>query len=141
METRAALGAATALALTVTGGVSALFLTVGQAAGQSADAGDPAEAVTIEYVDQFGNPIDPAAAAVAPEVIILGADGMPVNQSVAVPTADAGGYVAEGEYPDHEETDHEDTEHEEDDYEDGDEEEDEAYDEGGHGYEEAYSNG
>ena len=69
---------AAALALTVAGGVSALFLTIGPIGSSSAETitdsgtqsgastetvgaigtdGDPT--VIVEYVDQFGNPIDP----------------------------------------------------------------------------------
>ncbi len=121
MDSRAALGAAAAVALTVTGGVSALFLTVAQAAPNS-DA-DGQTAVTVEYVDQFGNPVPaPAAAsadAASPDVVLVNPDGTPVATNM---TADAG--YGEGEHE--EEAEHEDGSE----YEDGYEEEAEYEEEG-----------
>lgn len=57
MKKTTAAAAAGAVALTATGAVSALFLTVGQAG--SPQLAEPAATTTIvtEYVDQNGNPI------------------------------------------------------------------------------------
>lgn len=62
MSRSKALAAALALTLTVVGSVSALFVTV----GLGADATQPTSAtepqVVTEYVDQFGNRVDPPSA-------------------------------------------------------------------------------
>lgn len=65
MPSRTALGAAAGLALTVAGGVSALLLTIGPVESSSAetvDTSNPTTAtgtdVVVEYVDQYGNPVD-----------------------------------------------------------------------------------
>ncbi len=110
MDSRAALGAATAVALTITGGVSALFLTVGQAnAAGPASTDELQPAVMVEYVDQYGNPVAPPAMAAtangaSPEVILLNADGTP-----AAPSAPA----QPAPYAEHEEDEHEEYEEEE----------------------------
>lgn len=90
MDSKAALGAAAALALTVTGGVSALFLTIGQASGSSQDNTETDPAVTVEYVDQYGNPVAPPSisnVATTPEVILVNPDGTIIGQD---PTAAIG---------------------------------------------------
>lgn len=103
MESRAALGAAAALALTVTGGVSALFLAVGQASGAENSPTIADSAVTVEYVDQYGNPVAPPlaeAGAANPEVILVNPDGTVVGQSEAegmTAPAMAEGYGEEAE--------------------------------------------
>ena len=121
METKAALGAAGGIALTIAGATSALLLTVGQGA-QPENSGAPAAVVT-EYVDQFGNPIDPTAvSATTPEVIITtGVDTQVEPLPVEPMPADAyasrgvrGGeyeeaeYDEEAEYEEEEEADHDD---------------------------------
>jgi hypothetical protein len=64
MDRKKILATATALFLTVTGGVSALFLTVGAAD----TAATPVAATEIvEYVDAAGNPIPAASAGVTSE--------------------------------------------------------------------------
>ena len=133
MESRAALGAAAALALTVTGGVSALFLAVGQASGAESSTTTADTAVTVEYVDEFGNPVAPPTAeagATAPEVILLNPDGTPVAQPAAAEgTATAYGMEGEAEEEDYEA---EGAEEEAEDYDDEAEayEDEEEYDEG-----------
>lgn len=59
MDRAKALTAAAALTLTVAGGVSALFLTVGLGAGSPDPEPSTAAETTIvtEYVDQYGNPV------------------------------------------------------------------------------------
>jgi hypothetical protein len=137
MDSRAAFGAAAAVALTVTGGVSALFLTVAQAAPQTTEPDQ--SAVTVEYVDQNGNPVpapdNVTPASNTPEIIMVNPDGSlatplpdPVNTGEADPAYEGEEYEDGEEYEEGEE--HEDGEHEEDegeDYEDG--EEDEEYEE------------
>lgn len=146
MESRAALGAAAALALTVTGGVSALFLAVGQASGAETPATD--SAVTVEYVDQYGNPVAPAAidgAATSPEVILVNPDGSIVDQSAegmepamadAAYGEEAEAYEEGEDYEEDEAEEHEEGEaheedeaHEADEYAAGEHVEDEDYDE------------
>lgn len=125
MDTRAALGAAVAVAMTVTGGVSALFLTV----GQPSDASITPETAVVEYVDQYGNPVAaPDASPVTPQVILVNADGTPVGSATDATRAGAqyGGAEAETEYEaeyEEDEAEHEEAEHEEGDYEDDDYEE------------------
>jgi len=86
METKAALGAAGGIALTIAGATSALLLTVGQGS-QPSDTGAPAAVVT-EYVDQFGNPIDPVSVSPAtPEVIITTGVDPQVELSSPAPAA------------------------------------------------------
>lgn len=145
MESRAALGAAAALALTVTGGVSALFLTVGQAASGDSPAGSNGQIATVEYVDQFGNPVAPptmGAAEQAPQIVLLNPDGTPLDGTT--PTAPAQpGYPAdeypEGEYPEDEYEDEEypEDEYPEEEYEEDEHEDDDEYGEDEHEYEEA----
>ena len=69
MRSRTALGIAAGMALTMAGGVSALFLTIGPVNSSSADTvdtngetstADATDGVVVEYVDQDGNPIDPS---------------------------------------------------------------------------------
>ncbi len=103
MNSRSALGAAGAIALTVAGGVSALFLTVGQANAadgvgvttESATIGQ--ESIAVEYVDQYGNPVAaPNATGGQPEVLFVDSAGNPVaapNEAQA--PAEAGQYEAE----------------------------------------------
>ena len=82
MDTKAALGAAVGLTLTVAGAVSALLLTVGQV-DQPAAPSEPAP-VVIEYVDQAGNPIaDPQASArTTPEILLVYPDGTVLDAAV-----------------------------------------------------------
>lgn len=129
MDTKAALGAAGGIALTIAGATSALLLTVGQGS-QPENSGSPAAVVT-EYVDQFGNPIDPTVVSAAtPEVIITtGVDAL-VEPSApaslaAIEPMPANVYDEEEEYEDaeyeeadydgEEEADHEEVEYEEED--------------------------
>jgi hypothetical protein len=138
MESRAALGAAAALALTVTGGVSALFLAVGQASGAESSTTTADTAVTVEYVDEFGNPVAPPTAeagATAPEVILLNPDGTPVAQPAAAEGATAV-YGMEGEAEEYEEEaeDYDDEAEAYEDEEEYDEGEDEEHDEDGDEY-------
>jgi hypothetical protein len=138
MESRAALGAAAALALTVTGGVSALFLAVGQASGAESSPTIADTAVTVEYVDQFGNPVaDPTAEAGAPEVILLNPDGTPAAQrqpAAAEGTATAYGMEDEAEEYEEEAEDYDDEAEAYEDEEEYDEDEDEEHDEDGDEY-------
>jgi hypothetical protein len=69
MDTKTALGAAGGISLTVAGAVSALVLTLG--GGTSSIDQIPSNGPVVEYIDEYGNPIDlqqPAAA--IPEIII-----------------------------------------------------------------------
>lgn len=137
MEARAALGAATALALTVTGGVSALFLTMGQASGTSSEPTSADGVVAVEYVDQYGNPVSAPqdlGTGTAPDVVLVNPDGTVVTASTTgVAPADAGQSYqeapsAEGhnqEEYEYEDGDYEDDEYEGAEYEDGDYEEEE----------------
>jgi hypothetical protein len=105
------LATAGALVLTVTGGVSALFLTVG---ATNSPATPAATTEIVEYVDSAGNPLPAAdigvATAPANDANAIGGDGPP--------GASASAYEEDEEHEDHEEHDedeeHED-EHEEDD--------------------------
>jgi hypothetical protein len=138
MESRAALGAAAALALTVTGGVSALFLAVGQASGAESSTTTADTAVTVEYVDEFGNPVAPPTAeagATAPEVILLNPDGTPAGQPAAAEgmTAAYGMEDAAEEYEE-EADDYDDEAEAYEDEEEYDEGEDEEHDEDGDEY-------
>ena len=82
MDTKAALGAAVGLTLTVAGAVSALLLTVGPL-DQPAATSEPAP-VVIEYVDQAGNPVaDPQASTqTTPEILLVYPDGTVVDAAV-----------------------------------------------------------
>jgi type IV secretory pathway VirB10-like protein len=122
MDRTKALATAAALALTVTGGVSALFLTVG--AGDSPPAATASTEV-VEYVDAAGNPLPAAAAGVA--------------STPAATPSDAPTYAGEAETEEHEEEEHEeeheeeeeeheDGEHEDGEHEDGEHEEEEEHD-------------
>lgn len=151
METKAALGAAGGIALTVAGGVSALLLTMGPSGAAPAEVETDGDAVVTQYVDEAGNPIDAPAMAdadAAPEVVVIGADGQPIDGSLQADPMEDGEMEAaydadeypedeeypegeepeedeypedeEGEYPEGEEPE----EDEDDDYEDEEEEED-----------------
>ena len=66
MNKSTAAAAAGAVALATTGAVSALFLTVGAATTPTAINAAPAaptDSITIEYVDENGNPVDVPVAA------------------------------------------------------------------------------
>lgn len=129
MDTKAALGAAGGIALTVAGGVSALLLTMGPSGASPAEVENEGTAVVTQYVDENGNPIDAPSVAdtsTSPEVVVIGPDGQPVDTALQTDAMADGemeaAYEAE-EYP-------EDVEHEEDedDYEDGDDDEEEEDD-------------
>ena len=111
METKAALGATGGIALTIAGATSALLLTVGQGSPPE-NSGAPAAVVT-EYVDWFGNPIDPTAvSATTPEVIITtGVDTQAEPVPVDAMPADA--YGETEEYEEEEEADQEEAKYEE----------------------------
>jgi len=142
MDKNAALGAGAGIALTVAGGVSALFLTIGQPGASPSTDTDVAttdSAVAIEYVDQNGNPIAAPMATdpVVPEVVVVNPGDLAVDPAPAAATsADAvsTAYSMESEYPEGEEypeSEEEEAEEypegegeeEHDDYEDGDEDE------------------
>ena len=107
MQKKTALAAAGALVLTVAGGVSVLSLTGTPAAL------DAEPTVITQYVDQYGNPIDPLNPATAePTVIYVPAEEPPVSVAVAPET-----YEASGEYEEEEEYEpgeYEESEYEED---------------------------
>lgn len=91
MSRSKALAAALALTLTVVGSVSALFVTV----GLGADATQPTSAaepeVVTEYVDQFGNRVDPPSAApVAAELTEVATAPAPVANPEPTTTIPAG---------------------------------------------------
>lgn len=107
MDTKTALGAAGGIALTVIGAVSALALTFG--VGPSSADQNPVNTTTIEYVDQYGNPIDLQ---------------QPLNAQlpeITVRTEAPGTYVEEyeeedeAEHGEYEDGDHEEYEEEDDD--------------------------
>ena len=115
MDTKTALGAAGGIALTVVGAMSALALTFG--VGPSSADQNPLT-TTIEYVDQYGNPIDlhQSLNAQLPEITVR--------------TEAPGTYVEEyeeedeAEYGEYEDGDYEDGEYEDGDYEEYEEEDD-----------------
>lgn len=148
MDRNTALGAAAGVTLAVVGAVSALFLTIDQPADAASPSGE-----TIEYVDQYGNPLAaPEATSASPGVVLVNPDGTLVDTAAS---ADAGAAYGGEEYEEHgeeeeydehgEEMEHAEGEHEEygehgeeaeeydeeeedyededDDYEDGDEDE------------------
>ncbi|MGH1493025.1 MAG: hypothetical protein ACRBK7_27125 [Acidimicrobiales bacterium] len=121
MNPRSALGAAAAVALTVTGGVSAMFLTIGQANAAPDNQPAPAADYTaVEYVDQYGNPVDaPTAMSSTPEIIYMNPDGsLATNPAAAQPQVMAEPQMAYGE-------EYEAEEYEGEEYEDGEESEEE----------------
>lgn len=142
MNSRAALGAAAGVALTVAGGVSALFLTVAQATPQ--DPTTDQTAVTVEYVDQNGNPVadpnttDPnTTVPVTPDIVVLNPDGTPVTATE--PSTDpANGYGEAEVQGEHEEGEHEANEHEADEDEGEEDEHEEDEDEYGDAEHAAY---
>jgi hypothetical protein len=105
MDTKAALGAAAGLTLTIAGGVSALFLTVGQV-DQPAAPSEPAP-VVIEYVDQAGNPVAAPGTTIpaTPEVVLVYPDGTVVD--AAMPAEQAAEQRGPEEYEEYEEYEHE----------------------------------
>lgn len=117
MDTKTALGAAGGISLTIVGAVSALVLTLG--GGASTVDQIPAKTPVIEYVDQYGNPVDlqqPAAA--APEIVITAeppaTNVEPDTEMMAAPEPDAPAYDEEAEEYD-EEFEDDDYEEEDDD--------------------------
>jgi len=145
METKAALGAAGGIALTVAGGVSALLLTMGPSGAAPAAVETDGDAVVTQYVDEAGNPIDAPAMAdadVSPEVVVIGADGQPIDGSLqadsmedsemeAADDADEypeGEEPEEDEYPEDEEGEYPEGEEPEENEEDDDEDEEEDED-------------
>ena len=128
MDTKAALGAAGGIALTVAGGVSALLLAMGASGASPAEVEPVSDEVVTQYIDEAGNPIEaptPAGTAATPEVVVIGPDGLPVDSPAGEPMAD-GMESAEGlmdplpegelEAPEEDETeDYEDDEEEDDD--------------------------
>ena len=125
MQKNTALAAAGALVLTVAGGVSVLSLT------GSPTAAEAEQVIVTEYVDQYGNPVDPNAATPEPTVIYLPADETPAGQfSYEQPEAaavyEAATYTEPAaEYSAYEEGAYEEDEYEEDEYEEDEYEEDE----------------
>ncbi len=112
MDRKTAMAAAAAVTMAVAGGVSGLFLTVGSGASASTTGLETEQpAVTVEYVDQDGNPVaDPAT-----------------TPAAASPEADSDVESVENEpesayESDEHESSYQEADHEEDDYEDGDEE-------------------
>ena len=125
MDKTTAATTAGAIALTVAGGVSALFLTVNQAT-VAEPAGAVTPAVVTEYVDQYGNPVTVAPISAAPSDLVI-------TTVPAAPAADAAGEYAlaapeaeeateayeEGEeYEEHEEGEEYEEDHEEGEYDD-----------------------
>jgi hypothetical protein len=124
MDTKTALGAAGGISLTVVGAVSAIALTLG-AGSATADKPLPI-APAIEYVDQYGNPIelDQTVAAVVPEIVVItGAPGF-VDPDVSVLAAPESGETSYTATDYEEEAYEEDEGYEEHEDEDGDHEED-----------------
>ena len=129
MDTKAALGAAGGIALTVAGGVSALLLAMGASGASPAEVEPVSDEVVTQYIDEAGNPIEaptPAGTAATPEVVVIGPDGLPVDSPAGEPMADGGMESAEGQMdplpegeldaPEEDETeDYEDDEEEDDD--------------------------
>ena len=115
MDTKTAIGAAGGISLTIVGAVSALVLTLG--GGASTVDQIPANAPVVEFVDQYGNPVDlqqPAAA--VPEVVITTEPpaSEPDTEMIAAPEPDAPAYEEEEEEEEYEQHD-EDVDHEEED--------------------------
>ncbi len=151
MKKTTAAAAAGAVALTATGAVSALFLTIGQTSAPAL-AADPGTTVVTEYVDQNGNPVAAPdgqldlsgfvvvdAPAATPEVIEEIEYVTTYTQAPAAPYAGEYGeeeYEEEDEYEDHDdEEEYEDDEEYEDEegYEEAEGYEDHEEDEYGHG--------
>jgi hypothetical protein len=137
MDTKAALGAAGGIALTVAGGVSALLLTMGSSGASPAEVETDGDAIVTQYVDEHGNPIDAPTVAdrsATPEVVVIGPDGLPVDSSLETDAMADGemeaAYGAE-EYPEGEEYPEEEEAEEypeDDDYEDEDDDDEEEDD-------------
>ena len=95
--TRSAVGLAGGIALAVTGGATALFLTVG--AGADADSPTPEPVVVTEYVDQYGNPVaapDDAVASstgVNPPPIVIDVVDASTGETLEAATVDHGTLV------------------------------------------------
>ena len=106
MDRKEILATATALALSVTGGVSALFLTVGAADTAATPA---ATTEIVEYADAAGNPIAAASAGVTTEPSTASAiGGNPADPAPAYAASEE----EEEEEEDHEEK-HKDENHDE----------------------------
>lgn len=139
MNPRSALGAAAAVALTVTGGVSAMFLTIGQANAGAAPTDQPAPAAehtAVEYVDQYGNPVDaPTAISATPEIIYMNPDGTLAANPSAQPQAMAEPEMTAAYSEEYEAEEYEDgEEYEAEEYEEDESEEYEEEHEGSHDY-------
>ncbi len=139
MDRKAALATAAGLVLVVAGAASALASAWTNPATPSDTSTETATPVVVtEYVDQFGNPVDPPSQVQAEtivmtrspigEEIIVYADPAPIYVDVPAAPATAGSNPASGSFDD---DDHEDEDEHED--EDGHEDEDEHEDEDGNG--------
>lgn len=123
MKKSTAAAAAGAVALTATGAVSALFMTMGAAHGPAAASSEPV--VLTEYVDQNGNPVEAPGATgfQMPEIVVVdGPAPDPIVTTEYVDTYVASGASGEVHASEYEEADHDEEEYEEEaEYEDEDE--------------------
>lgn len=145
MKKSTAAAAAGAVALTATGAVSALFMTMGAAQSPAAASSEPV--VLTEYVDQNGNPVEAPGEAgfEMPEIVVVDApanDPIVTTQYADTSSAEDASSEAYGAEYEEEDDDAEYSEegHEDEyeaagadqDHEDEDEDEDAAYEEEDH---------
>ena len=118
MDTKTALGAAGGISLTVVGAVSALVLTLGGGTSILDGSTNQPSSTVVEYVDQYGNPVDLQQPAALPEVVVT-TDAPAVKatatETMAAGPADPTTFVEVEAYDDHAESDEYEGDHEEDD--------------------------
>ena len=114
MKKSTAAAAAGAVALTATGAVSALFMTMGAAQSPAAASSEPV--VLTEYVDQNGNPVEAPGATgfQMPEVVVV--DGQAPEPIVNTEYVDT--YVSTGASGEAVDAEYEQGEYDEAEYED-----------------------
>lgn len=117
MDTKTALGVAGGISLTVVGAVSALVLTLGGGTSILDGSNEQPSTPVVEYVDQYGNPVDLEQPAAMPEIVITEAPAPDPNVEVMAAAEQDPAAYAEGEEveeeDDYEEHDEYEADHEE----------------------------
>ncbi|MDW3176952.1 MAG: hypothetical protein R8J94_06170 [Acidimicrobiia bacterium] len=114
MDTKTALGAAGGISLTVVGAVSALVLTLGGGTSILDGSNEQPSEPVVEYVDEYGNPVDLQQPDVMPEIVIAETPAQDPNVEMMAAAEQDPATYAEGEELEEEE-EYEDEHEEEDD--------------------------
>ncbi len=97
MDTKTALGAAGGISLTVVGAVSALVLTLGGGTSILDGSSEQPSEPVVEYVDEYGNPVDLQQPDVMPEIVIAETPAQDPNVEMMAAAEQDPATYAEGE--------------------------------------------